>query len=91
MTGRALTGESVVVEQQSSTLTRPGRGIAVVGFFFAASALWIYPILCGAIGAACGAYAMARRDRLGRTLLIVSIACLVAGYFFQKLPEPFFS
>jgi hypothetical protein len=80
----------VVVEQQS-TLTRPGRGIAVVGFFVAASALWIYPILCGAIGVACGGYAMARRDRLGRILVAVSVACLVAGFFLQKLPEPFFS
>ena len=90
MTGPPPPGESVPVEQQSA-LSRPGRGIAVVGFFFAASALWIYPVLCGAIGAACGAYAMARRDRLGRILLAVSIVCLVAGFFMQKLPEPFFS
>jgi len=76
------------VEQVS--LTRPGRGIAITGMFFAGAALWIYGLVLGAFGIACGAYAMMRGDRLGRIVVVVAAACGVAGFFLQKLPEHFF-
>ena len=72
-------------------LTRRGRGIAIVGIFFAASAVWIYPLVLGAAAVVCGLYSVWRGDRLGRLAIILGVALGIGGFFFQKLPEHFFA
>ena len=58
--------------------------------FFAGAALWIYALVLGAFGVACGVYALTRGDRLGRLVIAVSAVCGVGGFYLQRLPEHFF-
>jgi len=74
-----------------SVLDRPGRGISIAAFFFAATALWVYPVACGAAALGCAAYGTWRGDRLGRIALVVTVVCVVVGSAVQRLPDSFFS
>lgn len=74
-----------------AVLERPGRGISIVALFFAATALWVYPVVCGGLGLGCAAYGTWRGDRVGRIALVVTAICVVVGVAVQRLPASFFS
>src|SRR5947209_6656751 len=79
VTAVGRTGQSVGV--QEATLTRPGRGIALVGIFVASAALWVWALPLAAVGLACGLYAKARGERLARIVIGLALVCGLAGFF----------
>lgn len=89
MTWDTAPGQSGSVQEQAS-LTRPGRGIAIVGLFLAGAAVWVYAVPLGVAALACGGYARLRGERLARIVVLVAVVCAVGGFFLQKLPAHFF-
>jgi hypothetical protein len=57
-----------------------GRGFTIASFVCAVVAVFLLPIVFGPLGIVFGVVAHRRGDALGRTAIIVSAVCMVAGF-----------
>jgi hypothetical protein len=57
-----------------------GRGFTIASFVCAVVAVFLLPIVFGPLGIVFGVIAHRRGDALGRTAIIVSALCMVAGF-----------
>jgi hypothetical protein len=62
----------------------------VGAFGFAGAAVWVFPILCGALGLAFGLVALARHERLARIAILTVFVATGLGLVLHQLPASFF-
>lgn len=65
--------------------TTAGRVMSILGFVFAAVALFLFPILFGPIAMVCSGIGVGLHDRLGKPALITSILCTIGGFVLGAL------
>lgn len=76
----------------TSTATRQRVSFFTAGTFaFAAAAVWLFPLVTGALGLGFGAVAAVRRERLAGMALASVVVGTVVGLLLHQLPQSFFN
>ncbi|MSO37074.1 MAG: hypothetical protein EXQ69_02355 [Acidimicrobiia bacterium] len=64
-----------------------GRVATIMGFAFAAFAVWIFPPLLGGIGMVFGGVAVFKGDRMGWWAVGASVLGILLGFALNALPQ----
>ncbi|MBM3674443.1 MAG: hypothetical protein FJW88_05715 [Actinobacteria bacterium] len=67
----------------------PGRVVLVLGFAFAAFAIWVFPPLLGGIGIILGLVAVRKGERLGWWVVGAGVVGALLGLGLNALPQNF--
>jgi len=60
-------------------------------FGFAGAAVWVFPVLCGAIAMVFALVALWRRERLAKVAMVTIVGAVVLGLLLHELPASFYT
>ena len=76
---------------QPARKLQPGQAAAIWGVVAAAWAVFLLPLVFGAVAVALGGYAWRRGEPRGRWVILAAVVCTLFGLALTQLPDWFVS